>query len=162
MSLHTARVRWTRTTPDFVLDTYDRSHEIGFGSGTTIAASAAPDFHGDPTRVNPEEALVGALSSCHMLTFLAIAARKKLVVDHYEDDAEGELAKNGDGKLAIVRVVLRPRVRFATDVDADTRARLHASAHDACIVAQSIRSEVTIETAPRPLSAQGDPAATAG
>lgn len=145
MSRHTASVRWTRTSSDFQLETYDRSHELAFGGGTTIAASAAPDFHGDPTRVNPEEALVGALSSCHMLTFLAIAARKKLVVDRYEDDAEGELGKNADGKLAMTRVVLRPRVRFATAVDADVLARLHASAHAACIIAQSVRSEIAIE-----------------
>jgi organic hydroperoxide reductase OsmC/OhrA len=145
MSRHSATIRWTRTTADFQLDSYDRGHSIVYGTGTAIAASAAPDFHGDPTRVNPEEALVGALSSCHMLTFLAIAARKKLVVDRYEDDAEGELAKNADGKLAIVRVVLRPRVGFSTEVDAATLARLHASAHDACIIAQSVRSEVVIE-----------------
>lgn len=145
MSRHTANVRWTRSTSDFQLDTYDRGHEVAFGSGTTIAASAAPDFHGDPTRVNPEEALVGAQSSCHMLTFLAIAARKKLVVDRYDDEAEGELAKNADGKLAMTRVVLRPRVVFATAVDGETLARLHASAHAACIIAQSVRSEVVIE-----------------
>jgi organic hydroperoxide reductase OsmC/OhrA len=145
MSRYTATIRWIRTSSDFQHDTYDRNHEVTYGSGTRIVGSAAPEFRGNPTCVNPEEALVGALSSCHMLTFLAIAARKQLVVDRYDDDAEGEVAKNADGKLAITRVVLRPRVHFSTEVDAEMLARLHASAHAACIIAQSVRSDVRVE-----------------
>ncbi len=145
MSVHTASVHWIRATADFQPDTYDRAHEIRYACGIEVAASAAPAFHGDPTRLNPEEAFVGALSSCHMLTFLAIAAKKRIVVDAYDDEAEGELAKNADGKLAMTRVVLRPRVRFAAPVDAETLARLHESAHAACFIATSVRSDVRIE-----------------
>jgi organic hydroperoxide reductase OsmC/OhrA len=112
MSEHHASVRWTRTTPDFTYDTYDRGHQVRYGSGIEVPASAAADFKGDPTRVNPEEAFVGALSSCHMLTFLAIAARKHLVVERYEDDAVGTLDKNAEGRLAVTKVVLHPRVTF--------------------------------------------------
>jgi organic hydroperoxide reductase OsmC/OhrA len=140
-----ASLRWQRTTPDFAYDTYDRSHEVRFGSGVEIPASAAEEFKGDPKRVNPEEMFVAALSSCHMLTFLAIAARKKLVVDAYEDDASGWLAKNADGKLAMKRVVLRPRVRFAGEVSAEQLAKLHDKAHENCFIALSVTTDVTIE-----------------
>ncbi len=144
MSEHTALIRWSRTTPDFAYDTYDRGHEIRYASGVTVAASAAPEFNGDASRLNPEEAFVGAVSSCHMLTFLAIAAKKRLVVDAYEDDAIGVLEKNAEGKLAMTKVTLRPKVRFATDVDAATLARLHTQAHANCFIAQSIRSTVEV------------------
>lgn len=145
MSHHTAAVRWTRTTTDFDYDTYDRNHEVRYGSGGTVAASAAPAFKGDATRMNPEESFVGALSSCHMLTFLAIAARKRLVVESYEDDATGELDKNADGKLAMTKVVLRPRVRFASEVDATTLAKMHATAHANCFIALSVTTDVVVE-----------------
>lgn len=145
MSEHHASVRWNRTTPDFTYDTYDRGHQVRFGSGIEVPASAAADFKGDPTRVNPEEAFVGALSSCHMLTFLAIAARKRLVVESYEDDATGELDKNADGKLAMTKVVLRPRVRFASEVDAATLAKMHATAHANCFIALSVTTDVVVE-----------------
>lgn len=145
MSQHTAAVRWTRTTADFEYDTYDRNHEIRYGSGGAVPASAAPAFKGDPARMNPEEAFVGALSSCHMLTFLAIAARKRLVVESYEDDATGELDKNAAGKLAMTKVVLRPRVRFASEVDAATLEKMHATAHANCFIASSVTTEVVVE-----------------
>jgi organic hydroperoxide reductase OsmC/OhrA len=120
-----------------------------YGGGIEVAASSAPDFLGDGARVNPEEAFVGALSSCHMLTFLAIAARKRLVVDAYEDTAEGFLEKNEDGRLAVTRVILRPKIRFAegTDVSAETLAALHESSHTHCFIAQSVRTTVTVEPA---------------
>lgn len=144
MSEHLASVRWIRTTADFQYDTYDRGHVVRYGSGIEVAASAAADFKGDAARVNPEEAFVGALSSCHMLTFLAIAARKRLVVESYEDDAVGVLEKNADGKLAVTKVVLRPRVRFATAVDPEALAKMHDSAHANCFIAQSVRTQVEI------------------
>lgn len=94
--------------------------------------------------MNPEEALVGALSACHMLTFLAIAARSRLTVESYEDDAVGVLEKNESGKLAVTRVTLRPRVVFAEPVDAERLARLHHTAHENCFIAQSVKTVVTI------------------
>jgi len=147
MSTFTARIAWSRTTPDFEPGTYDRSHVVTYGSGVEVPASSAPDFKGDPTRMNPEEALVGALSSCHMLTFLAVASRKKLIVERYEDAAEGALAKNAEGRLAVTRVVLRPRVAFASPVPADEIAHLHAQAHQGCFIASSVKTEVVIEPA---------------
>lgn len=145
MSHHTAAIRWSRTTPDFTYDSYDRGHTWRSGSGVEVAASSAPEFKGDGTRMNPEEALVAALSSCHMLTFLAIAARKGLVVDAYEDDAEGVLEKEG-GKLWMTRVTLRPRVRFGgTPPDAAALAHLHEQAHANCFIANSVRTEVRVE-----------------
>lgn len=136
---------WSRTTPDFAYETFDRSHTITSGSGVVIPGSAAPEFRGDGARCNPEEAFVGALSACHMLTFLAIASRKRLVVDRYEDPAEGFLEKNAEGRLAVTRVVLRPRVTFAAPVSADVLADLHTSAHTNCFIAQSVKTDVRVE-----------------
>jgi organic hydroperoxide reductase OsmC/OhrA len=111
MNEHHAAIRWKRTSADFTYDTYNRAHEIVFKDGAiTLAASSAPDFKGDDTLVNPEEAFVASLSSCHMLTFLAICARKRLTVESYEDDAAGFLDRGPSGKLWMGRVVLRPRV----------------------------------------------------
>jgi organic hydroperoxide reductase OsmC/OhrA len=146
MSTHEAHVSWSRTSPDFLYDTYPRAHTVRWGSGGSQPASSAPEYLGDPDRLNPEEAFVGALSSCHMLTFLAICARKRLTVDHYEDQAVGFLEKNAAGRLAITRVELRPVVRFApgVEVDADALARLHDTAHRNCFIAQSVQSEVRV------------------
>jgi len=145
VSHHVAAVRWSRSTPDFAYDTYDRGHTWRSGSGIEVAASSAPEFKGDPARMNPEEAFVAALSSCHMLTFLAIAARKGIVVDRYEDDAVGLLEKEG-GKLWMTRVSLRPRILFSGAApDAATVARLHEQAHANCFIASSVKTEVTVE-----------------
>ncbi|MDP2341879.1 MAG: OsmC family protein [Deltaproteobacteria bacterium] len=140
-------MRWKRATPDFSYDTYDRGHDVVFGSGTAIKASAAPAFKGDPHRVNPEEQLVAALSSCHMLTFLAIAARRRFTVDSYDDDAAGVLEKNAAGKLAITRVTLKPRVVFSGEKlpsDDDVRA-LHERSHEECFIASSVLTVVVVE-----------------
>jgi len=149
MSEHHARIGWKRTTPDFAYDTYNREHEWRFKGGNVVAASAAPAFKGRDDRVDPEDAFVATLSSCHMLTFLAIAARKRLAVDFYEDDADGHLEKNADGKLAMTRVTLRPRVRFAEGVvvDAATLDRMHHQAHEQCFIANSVKTDVRVEPA---------------
>jgi organic hydroperoxide reductase OsmC/OhrA len=149
MSHHLARITWRRATPDFTYDSYDRTHAWQIGEATHITASSAAEFKGDPTKANPEEAFVAALSSCHMLTFLAIAARKRLVVDAYEDAAEGFLEKNATGKLAVTRVILHPRVTFApgTTVDAEGLAHLHTVSHENCFIAQSVTTDVRVEPA---------------
>jgi organic hydroperoxide reductase OsmC/OhrA len=102
---------------------------------------------GSPGPVDPEEAFVAALSSCHMLTFLAIAARKRLVVDGYEDDAEGVLAKDGEGRMAMTVITLRPRVVFSGEKmpAREDINQLHHKAHEACFIANSVRSEVRVE-----------------
>lgn len=148
MSDFRATARWSRSTPDFVTETFDRSHSIAYGSGTTIPASSAPAYTGHVDRVNPEEQLVGALVSCHMLTFLAYASRKRWVVDGYEDTGAGVLAKNAAGKMAVTEVVLRPKVTFAPGSAAPTSEELHAAhekAHANCFIANSVSCAVKVE-----------------
>jgi organic hydroperoxide reductase OsmC/OhrA len=146
MSEHHASISWQRSSKDFTYDTYNRAHEWRFVSAT-VPASAAKEYRGDATRVNPEEAFVAALSSCHMLTFLAIAAKRKLPLDSYTDDAVGFMEKNDAGRLAITRVTLRPKIVWSAGVtvsDADLD-KLHHEAHLGCFIANSVKTEVTVE-----------------
>lgn len=146
MSVHRATVRWQATDAPFTYETYSRTHRWHFEGGTEIEAAAAPAYRGDPVLVDPEEAFVASLASCHLLTFLAIAVRDGLVVEDYEDEAEGVLAKNEAGRLAVTRVVLRPRITFGGDVpSADVVERMHARAHKGCFIANSVRTEIVVE-----------------
>ena len=116
MGSYGAKVRWSRNGEIFSDNRYSRGHEWSFDGGVTVRASASPHVvprYSDPSGVNPEEAFVASLSSCHMLTFLSLAAMKKFIVDSYADEAIGTLAKNSKGKLAMTEVVLRPRVVFS-------------------------------------------------
>ena len=145
MSEHRVHVSWERKGIDFTYEAYPRDHEWRFEGGVRVPASSAPAFRGNPERVDPEAAFVAALSSCHMLTFLALASRKRLVVDAYEDEAIGSLAKNEAGKLAMTRVVLRPRVVFAGPPPApEAIADLHERAHRECFLANSVRTHVEV------------------
>jgi organic hydroperoxide reductase OsmC/OhrA len=146
MSEHRTQVRWTRGAEPFGYETYDRTHRWRFGGGTELDASAAPEYKGRAELPNPEEALVAALSSCHMLTFLALAARRRLVVDSYTDDAVGHMEKNADGKLAITRVELRPRVVFSGEKQptVEELARMHELSHRECFIANSVKTEVSV------------------
>lgn len=145
MSQHKSRIDWQRTGDDFSLKGYSRDHTWTFDAGVTVPASAAPDYLGNPDRVDPEQALVAALSSCHMLTFLAIASKRGLVVDRYTDDAVGTLEKNADGKLAITRVELRPAIAFAGEAPDDaTLGEMHHEAHERCFIASSVKTEVEV------------------
>ena len=147
MSEHRASIRWSRGNDAFTYDGYSRDHQWSFEGGQTLLASAAPAYLGSESGVDPEEALVAALSSCHMLTLLAIAAKKGWVVDSYEDDAVGTLARNADAKLAVTRVILRPRIVFSGDTVPDEAAlkRLHHQSHEHCFIANSVRTEISIE-----------------
>jgi organic hydroperoxide reductase OsmC/OhrA len=146
MAEHHASLAWKRETRDFLYETYDRSHQIRFGGGISIRASSAPEFRGKAAEVNPEEQFVAALSSCHMLTFLALAAKKRMVVDQYEDAAVGFLEKGPHGRLCMTRVILRPKVRFAEPVpSAEALADLHARAHHECFIASSVTTDVRVE-----------------
>ena len=149
MSEHRVTIAWQRETTDFSYETYGRDHVWRFEGGAELTASCTPDFGGDPDLVDPEQAFVAALSSCHMLTFLAVAARRRLVVDRYEDEAVGTLEKNEEGLLAMTRVVLRPRVSFGgeTPPSSEELERLHERAHKACFIANSVRTTVTLEPA---------------
>lgn len=144
-SQHKTILTWKRATPDFAYDTYDRTHLVTFEGGTTVRASSAPDFLGKRELANPEEMLVAALSSCHMLTFLAIAAKSRLIVDSYEDHAVGYLEKNGEGKLWLSRVELRPRIVFSGSVPDSAKIQsLHEKSHHNCFIANSVKTEVTV------------------
>ena len=148
MAEHRASLRWRRTTEDFQYQTYNRGHEVRFKDGAIVLpASSAPAFRGDAERVDPEEAYVASLSSCHMLTFLAICARKRLTVDRYEDDAAGVLEKGANGRLWLATVRLRPLVQFAPSVKVctDTLNELHHLSHEECFIANSVKTTVTIE-----------------
>jgi len=147
MAEHRVTLKWLRESEDFSFKNYNRSHKWDFGHGITVSASAAPDYQGDPELVDPEQAFVAALSSCHMLTFLAIASQKKFVVDQYEDQASGVLGKNDTGKMALTEVTLRPRVIFGGDKQPDEQAiaQLHEAAHKNCFLANSVTTSINIE-----------------
>lgn len=148
MSQHHAGVRWTRTSTDFAYDNYNRAHDVIFKQGAIVLpSSSAPAFKGDAERVDPEEAFVSALSSCHMLSLLAICARKRLSVDAYEDDAVGFLEKGENGRLQITRVILRPKVRFTdgTHVASELLTQIHHHAHEECFIANSVNTDVSVE-----------------
>ncbi|MFK7991680.1 MAG: OsmC family protein [Sandaracinaceae bacterium] len=148
MSEHVASIHWTRGDAEFTYETYSRAHTVRFANGIELAASAAPAFLGDADRVDPEASFVAALSSCHMLTFLAIAARKRLVVEGYEDAAIGYLEKNAEGRLAMTRVVLRPKVVFGgAPPEPEQLKRMHATSHRNCFIANSVTTSVTVEPA---------------
>lgn len=146
MSEHHASITWARGERPFSYEEYGRDHSMTFGTGSSISASAATEYRGNPALPNPEELLVAALSSCHMLTFLAICARKKIVIERYEDAAVGWLERPTGQPMHVTRVVLRPRITFGgTAPDADAIADLHAQAHHGCFIAQSVKTDVTVE-----------------
>lgn len=150
MSEHNASISWSRGESEFDYDSYPRSHRWSFDAEVSIEASAAPAYRGREAgaggaAVDPEAALVASIASCHMLTFLAVAARRRLVVDRYEDHATGFLEKNVEGRLAITRVALRPRIDFAGAAPAPPELeRLHEMAHRNCFIANSVRCEVSV------------------
>lgn len=147
MSEHKVTIDWKRETPHFAYETYNRDHDWVFDAGVTVRASANPAYLGSESCVDPEEAFVASLSSCHMLTFLAITARKRYVVDGYKDDAVGVLAKDATGRLAMTRVTLRPQVRFSGEKvpGPEELRQLHDQAHHACFIANSVKTEVLVE-----------------
>jgi organic hydroperoxide reductase OsmC/OhrA len=150
MSEYRATIEWKRETSDFDHKTYNRSHTLAFDGGIRVPASAAPG-NIPPTAagapgMDPEQAFVASLSSCHMLWFLHLASRAKFVVDRYVDDASGVLEKNAEGRMAMTRVTLRPVVTYAGRApNAGEHAQLHEDAHDKCFVANSVKTEVAIE-----------------
>ncbi len=138
---------WKRATPDFQYPTYNRDHTWKFDGGHEMEASAAPAYLGNPKNVDPEEAFIASLSSCHMLTFLAIACKQKFVLDDYTDEAVGHMEKNAEGKMAITRVMLKPRIKFSGDKQPSPEEldKMHHAAHENCFIANSVKTEVTVE-----------------
>lgn len=144
MSEHKAKLKWTRNDSDFGYKNYSRNHTWIFENGAKLEASAATEYLGDPNCVDPEQAFVASLSSCHLLTFLALASFQKLTVESYEDNAVGHLNKNADGKTVVSRVDLYPEIRFADGIN-PTRNQLealHHKAHEECFLANSVKCEI--------------------
>ena len=147
MSEHRATIRWQNSGATLDYDHFSRDHTWTVKEGRlTVPASSAPAYQGNAELMDPEDALVAALASCHMLTFLAIAARRRLVVLEYTDSAQGWLEPDAEGRLAVTRVELRPRVRFApgTALSVEDHGKLHDKAHRGCFIANSVKTAVTI------------------
>jgi organic hydroperoxide reductase OsmC/OhrA len=152
MSEYAAEIVWERDpAQDFLGNAYSRKHLLRFDGGIEVpgssAVSSVPLPMSDPNAVDPEEAFVASLSSCHMLWFLAIACKRKFVVDRYVDAAVGVMARNEQGKLAMTRVTLRPAVTFSGEhrPTRDELDKLHHKAHEECFIANSVRTEVLCE-----------------
>jgi organic hydroperoxide reductase OsmC/OhrA len=143
-----ATVEWAGEG-DFAANRYSRAHTWRFDGGAQVRASASPQVvplpFSDPAGVDPEEALIASASSCHMLWFLHLAREAGLVVTTYRDEAIGHMGRNESGRTAFTRIVLQPRIDFAGPApDAQTLARLHHKAHEACFIANTLRCEVVV------------------
>lgn len=151
MTEHTATITWSRNGADFAGGKFPRRHTWVFDGGAVVTGSPAPQVvpppMSDPAGVDPEEAFVASLSSCHMLFFLALANKKRFVVDSYVDEAVGVLAKRTDGKTMMQRVILRPKVVFSGDKmpSPEEIVALHHQSHDLCYIANSVTTEVIVE-----------------
>ena len=151
MGRHKVNISWSRGDAAFVDDRYSRAHRWRFDGGAEVAASSSPHVvpvpFSDASAVDPEEAFVASIASCHMLWFLSLAAGGGWRVDHYEDDAEGVMARNAEGRVAITRVTLRPAVAFGGERTPDRAAieQLHHEAHERCFIASSVRTEIACE-----------------
>ena len=146
MSIHKVKISWKNEKDDFSYYEYDRTHSWEFEGGKTIIASAAPEYIGNIQYVNPEEALAAALSSCHMMSFLFVASKKKIVVATYEDQAEAILEKNSQNKMAVTKMYLRPKVTFRDEQPSkEIIELLHQKAHEECFIAHSVLTEIIIE-----------------
>lgn len=149
MAGHEATIAW-RSDGAFASGRYSRRHEWRFDGGAVIAASSSPEIvpapMSDPAAVDPEEALVASVASCHMLWFLALASPAGFAVESYEDRAQGETGRIGPGRTALARITLRPHIVFAgAEPSPEQLARLHRDAHERCFIANSLKTEVSVE-----------------
>ncbi len=151
MSHHKATIRWKRESPDFLKGKYSREHTWTFDGGMTIPASPSPSVvpvpYSNPAHVDPEEAYVAAVSSCHMLTYLYLAGRSGFTVDNYDDQAVGVMTKNEKGSQWISSIMLRPQIIYSGEkLPSPTEEKeLHHKAHEQCFIANSIKTNVMVE-----------------
>lgn len=151
MAQYTAEILWVRGEQDFLSNRYSRRHVLRFDGGAEISASSSPHVvplpMSDASAVDPEEAFVASLSSCHMLWFLSIAVKRKFCVERYLDAAVGTMGKNAQGKFFMSRVTLRPEVTFSGDPipNKEELVKMHHEAHEECFIANSVKTEVCCE-----------------
>lgn len=146
MSEHKVKITWVNEREDFSYKGYDRTHKVEFENGKSFIGSAAPEYMGDIQFINPEEELASALSSCHMMTFLFVASRKKFIVESYEDEAVALLEKNDNGKMAVTKMYLNPKIKFKGEnkPSLEQLNDLHEKAHEGCFIANSVLTEIII------------------
>ncbi len=151
MSEHRATIRWENKGPDFLKGKYSREHAWTFDGGVTVNASTSPSVvpvpYSNPAHVDPEEAFVAAVSSCHMLTFVYLASRQGFQVDSYVDEAVGLVTKNESGVPWVSSIRLKPQISYGgqklpTSADEE---RLHHQAHEQCFIANSVKTNITVE-----------------
>jgi organic hydroperoxide reductase OsmC/OhrA len=151
MSHYTAQTLWERKDANFLDNRYSRRHLLRFDGGLEVPGSSSPSVvplpMSDASALDPEEAFVSALSSCHMLWFLTMAVKRKFRVDRYFDAATGVMEKNAEGKVAMTVVTLHPEVTFSGEhqPSREDLARMHHDAHEACFIANSVKTEVRCE-----------------
>ncbi len=150
MATYTAVVKWERGANEpFTDNKYSRGHTWRFDGGVTVRASSSPHVvprYSDPAGVDPEEAFIASLSSCHMLTFLYLAAKQGFIVESYEDTAEGKMGKTAAGRFFVSEVILKPRIRWGgLAPDPAALDHLHHQAHDECFIANSVKTDVRLE-----------------
>jgi organic hydroperoxide reductase OsmC/OhrA len=150
MAEYKALIKWQRTSPDFLRGRYSREHTWTFDGGVTVPASPSPHVvpapWSNPACVDPEEAFVASISSCHMLTFLYLAAKQGFQIDSYEDEAVGLISKNERGVPWISSVALNPKIIYGGDkipTPAD-QEQLHHVAHEQCFIANSVKTEIAV------------------
>jgi len=146
-SEHRIELEWSRNGGPFARGNYTPEHLLHYAGGQTLRGSPSTEFGGDDAHPDPEQLLLSALSACHMLTFLAIAANRGFVVDEYKDTATAILDKNADGKMAVVKAVLAPRVTFSGDKQPgpEEYGKLHERAHAGCFIANSVKTMVELK-----------------
>ncbi len=151
MAEYKVTIRWTLGSGEFLKGRFSREHTWTFDGGATVPASASPGVvpapYSNPAGVDPEEAFVAAIASCHMMTYLHVASRAGFVVERYEDEAVGVLRKNERGAIWVAAVTLHPRIGYGGDSrpTAEDEHRLHELAHEQCFIANSVKTEITVE-----------------
>ncbi len=150
MANYTAEVTWVRGEQPFLDNKYSRKHVLRFDGGIEVPGSSSPHVvplpYSEAAAIDPEEAFVSSLSSCHMLWFLSIAVKKKFVVDRYHDAATGVMAKNAEGRWAMTVVTLHPQIQFSgREPTREELDAMHHEAHEQCFIASSVKTEVRCE-----------------
>ena len=152
MSEHKATIRWTQSQGDFLKGTYSREHSWTFDGGMTVQASSSPAAvrvpFSNPAHVDPEEAFVASLSSCHMLTYLYVASRKGFEISNYEDEAVGVMTKNERGVPWVSTVTLHPRITYTGSKmpTPEEQNQMHHAAHEGCFIANSVKTDVQVKS----------------